>query len=172
MKKRILKISIILVGLFLLLNNSNYNLAGTYINCGGARVPEPITIFSRTTVILLKIIVPLGLIIIGSVDFIKAVTANNEGDIKKKQSKFLKRLMAAGIMFFVVSIVQLVVSFSAESSNREELSKCLDCMINDNTSCGEIMAGPETDYPEQGETYVPDPDFQQPEYDEDGEDEE
>lgn len=172
MKKKIIKLSIILFGLYLLLNNNNYNLAGTYISCGGMRFPEPVTIITRIVVILLKIVAPLGLIVIGSIDFVKAVTANNEGDIKKKQSKFVKRLIAAAIMFFVVSVVQLVVSISADNNEGKDFSKCLDCMINDNSSCGEVMSAPESDYPEQGEIYVPDPDFEQPEYKPDGDDEE
>jgi hypothetical protein len=168
MKKKLL---ILFIGLYLFNINSSYNL-GSYIDCGGTSFPEEITILSRTVVIFLQVVTPIGLIILGSLDIMKAVTANNEGDIKKKQSKFVKRLAAAAIMFFVVSVVQLVVSISADNNEGKDFSKCLDCMINDNSSCGEVMSAPESDYPEQGEIYVPDPDFEQPELESNGDDEE
>ena len=171
MKKNIIKLSIIFLGIYLILNNYNTSLAGSYISCGGITIPEPLSILTRIVILLLKIVTPLGLIIIGSVDFIKAVTANNESDIKKKQSKFIKRLVAAAVMFLVVSIVQLIVSISADNSEEKGFSKCFDCLINDNTACGGIVDAPDSSYPEQGDTYKPDENFQQPEYKPSGDDE-
>lgn len=172
MRKKIIKILIIFFGIYLLFNNGYNNLAGSYISCGGMRFPEPVTIITRIIVLLLKIVTPLGLIILGSLDFLKAVTANNEGDIKKKQGKFVKRLISAAILFFVITIVQLIVSLSADNSDGKDFSQCLDCMINDNTSCGGTMDAPDSSYPEQGDKYVPDSDFEQPELEDEGEDEE
>ena len=108
MKK--LKIFLVIITLsisFSLFTDSKINLAGIdgkneFIYCGNVRVPAPIAPVLRTSVLLLQIIVPLGLIIIGSLDFAKAVTAFDEKDIKKHQAKFFKRLISGGLVFFVI----------------------------------------------------------------------
>lgn len=163
MKKKLL---ILFIGLYLFNINSSYNL-GSYIDCGGTSFPEEITILSRTVVIFLQVVTPIGLIILGSLDIMKAVTANNESEIKKKQQKFVKRLVAAGILFFVISIVKFVIDIVATNSEGKNISKCFNCMVNSKEDCGDITEGPNTDYPEQGEIYVPDEDFKQPELKED-----
>ena len=122
MKKKLL---ILFIGLYLFNINSSYNL-GTYIDCGGTSFPEEITILSRTVVIFLQVVTPIGLIILGSLDIMKAVTANNESEIKKKQQKFIKRLVAAGILFFVISMVKFVIDIVATNSEGKNISKCFN----------------------------------------------
>lgn len=163
MKKKLL---ILFIGLYLFNINSSYNL-GSYIDCGGTSFPEEITILSRTVVFFLQVVTPIGLIILGSLDIMKAVTANNESEIKKKQQKFVKRLVAAAILFLVISMVKFVIDIVATNSEGKNISKCFSCMVNSKEDCGAIVEGPNTDYPEQGEIYVPDEDFKQPELKED-----
>ena len=67
-----------------------------------------------TVVMLIKIIVPILLIIFGMLDLAKAVIASKEDEIKKAQMTFVKRLIAAAIVFFVFIIVKLVISFVAD----------------------------------------------------------
>ena len=50
------------------------------------------------------------------------------GKIKKGQQTFIKRVISAVIVFFVIQIVQLVVSFI---SNRDEnITRCFNCFVN------------------------------------------
>lgn len=168
MKKKIL---ILFIGLYIFNMNANYGLA-SYIDCGGTTIPEELTIITRIIVLLLQVVTPIGLIILGSLDIIKSITANNESDIKKKQQKFVKRLIAAAILFLVTSIVKLVIGVVASNSNGKNISKCFSCMVNSSSECGDIVQGPDSSYPEQGDIYVPDEDFTQPELKGDGEDEE
>jgi len=79
-------------------------------------------------VTIIKIAVPVVLIIFGMIDFLKAVTASKEDEIKKGQQTFIKRLIAAVIVFFVVQIVQLVASFA--SNNDANVTGCFNCFIN------------------------------------------
>ena len=57
----------------------------------------------------IKIGVPLLLIIFGMLDLGKAVIAQKEDEIKKGQQLFIRRLIAAVIVFFVLFIVQFVI---------------------------------------------------------------
>ena len=66
-----------------------------------------------TIVLVIKIVVPVLLVIFGSIDFLKAVVAQKEDEIKKGQQTFIKRLIAAVIVFFVVQVVQLIISFAS-----------------------------------------------------------
>ena len=58
---------------------------------------------------LLQIAIPVGLIIYGSVDLGKAVIAGDEDEIKKNQQILIKRILAAVLVFFVVTFVTLVM---------------------------------------------------------------
>ena len=82
-------------------------------------------------IIIIKIVIPILLIIFGSIDFLKAVTAAKEDEIKKGQQTFIKRVIAV-IVFFIVQIVQLIVKFA--SNNDENISNCFSCFIN-NEKC-------------------------------------
>lgn len=86
-----------------------------------------------TIVMLIKIIVPILLIIFGMLDLAKAVIASKEDEIKKAQMTFVKRLIAAVIVFFVVSLVQLVVRFVAGKDN-DNIMGCFNCFISGETS--------------------------------------
>jgi hypothetical protein len=67
---------------------------------------------------LIQILVPIGLILMGSIDFGKAVISSNEDTIKKEQKKFISRCIAAVLVFLVVVIVNFVMSFVGEDSWR------------------------------------------------------
>ena len=82
-----------------------------------------------TLVTLIKIIVPILLIIFGMLDLAKAVIASKEDEIKKAQTTFVKRLIAAVIVFFVVMLVQMVVRFVA-GSDEDSVMGCFNCFVN------------------------------------------
>ena len=80
-----------------------------------------------TIVLLIKIAVPILLIIFGMLDLGKAVVAQKEDEIKKGQQTFLKRAIAAVIVFFVIQIVQIIIRFV--SNNETSISNCFNCLI-------------------------------------------
>lgn len=87
-------------------------------------------------VLIIKIAIPIILIIFGMLDLGKAVMASKEDEIKKGQQTFIKRLVAAVLVFFVIQIVQIVIKFV--SSNDTSISNCFNCFINgsvNETSC-------------------------------------
>jgi len=102
------------------------------INCGGVvsmnhLVPQLITL----AINIIKIAVPVLLIIFGMLDLGKAVMAQKEDEIKKGQQTFIKRLVAAVIVFLVAIIVQLVVGIVAPDDNENaNMWNCFDCLIN------------------------------------------
>lgn len=115
------------------------NAAGNeYISCGDNSIPAPIAPITRTIVLMLEIILPLAIIIVGSLDFFKAVAAADQEKIKKNQNQFINRLKAGAIFFFVIVVVRFAVSIVADQTDQQSLTNCIDCLINDETKCGPI----------------------------------
>lgn len=91
--------------------------------------------FPRITsviILIIEVAVPVALIIFGMLDLGKAVIAQKDDDIKKGQSTFLKRLLAAALVFFVIFLVKIVIGLVASKDN-ENIVGCIDCFVHGNT---------------------------------------
>ena len=55
---------------------------------------------------VIQIVVPIAIILLGSIDLAKAAMAGDEKKISENQQKFIKRLIAAILVFLVVVIVR------------------------------------------------------------------
>ena len=62
------------------------------------------------------------------IDLMKAVIAQKEDEIKKAQMTFVKRLIAGALVFFVIVIVKMLISFVADDS--KNIMNCVNCFIN------------------------------------------
>ncbi len=91
-------------------------LEGT-ATCANVSVPEELTRIVSTVVTLIKVGVPIILIVLGMIDMGKAVASQKEDEIKKGQKILISRCIAAGIVFFVVAIVQLLVSIVSNNDD-------------------------------------------------------
>ncbi len=130
MKKKVL-LSVIIV---MMLLYAPTVLAKPIIGCDsvlpGVMIDEKITSATSTIITIIKIVVPILLVIFGSLDLVKGVIASKDDEIKKGQQIFIKRLIAGALVFFVISIVQLVINFVAGSDN-ENMWSCVNCFLND-----------------------------------------
>lgn len=140
-KKKLVVILVIFVSMFFLDNvgaeqYNNYTKA--IVSCGSGlmdKIPSIIPQVVSAAYTIIQIAVPVILVITGTLDLFKGITAQKEDEIKKGQQMFIKRLISAAIIFFVVSIVQLLVSFVAGD---EGIMTCANCFINgvkENGSC-------------------------------------
>lgn len=111
------------------LMNSEYTCGGTNLVFSGT---FPYMVSTLITVI--KIAVPVLLIIFGMLDLGKAVVAAKEDEIKKGQQTFIKRAIAAVIVFFVIQIVQIIIRFV--SGNDQNVANCFNCFINGKAEIG------------------------------------
>lgn len=62
----------------------------------------------RTIVTYITILVPIILIVIGTFDLLKAVTASKEDEIKAAQKLLIKRVIYAILIFLLVPILTLI----------------------------------------------------------------
>ena len=66
----------------------------------------------KTIINMIKIAVPVLLLVFGVIDFGSAIFAQEEGNIKKAQGKFIKRLIIAVIIFLIPSILNVILSIA------------------------------------------------------------
>ena len=73
-------------------------------------VPSGISKLVHLIIVIIQVVVPILLIIWGMLDFAKAVIGGDEDKVKAGQKIFIKRLIAAILVFLIVTIVQLLIN--------------------------------------------------------------
>lgn len=58
-----------------------------------------------------KIIIPILVIVLGTLDLAKAVMAAKEDEMRKAQSTFIKRVLVGVVIFFVPMILDIIMYF-------------------------------------------------------------
>ncbi len=111
----------------------NVYAAGETIDCGADIIPIPVETakFMHTAYILLKIGAPLILVVMGIADFGRAVFSSSEDDIKKKQNRFIKRVISAVLVFLVLSIVEFIFTLLT-NAGFTDATVCIDAILNGN----------------------------------------
>lgn len=101
------------------------------VPCDTFTVPVSLVNIVSSIVTIIKIGVPIILIVLGMIDMGKAVASQKEDEIKKGQKTLMSRCIAAGIVFFVVAIVQLLFSvINNGSTDGDTIWECIDNFVN------------------------------------------
>ena len=111
------------------------------VDCGGlGSVPYVMIRFIGRIVNIIKVIVPVILIIMGMIDMAKATTASDEKQMQTSRKMFIKRIIYAVMVLFVVSIVQLLFTILQTSVFQKEnnLLSCVSCVIGNDCDSEEI----------------------------------
>ena len=93
---------------------------------------EPIVKFIKLGVLpIIQIGIPILLILMGTIDLGKAVLSSDDKEIKGAVGKLVKRAIAAIAVFFVATVVSLVMSLFRSSDNddiegTEDWAACWD----------------------------------------------
>lgn len=103
---------------------------------GGNGIDAVIPSTISTVVNIIKIGIPILLVIFGMVDLGKAVMSNDEKEMKGAQTKLIKRVLYAVLIFFIFAIVQWIVSIVDDNAQGE--NSCLNCFINDECSSEQV----------------------------------
>lgn len=112
-------------------NPKQTNYSDVYKSCGGGylkEIPELVPKVVKLAYTIIQIAVPVVLVIMGSLDLFKGISAQKEDEIKKGQQAFVKRLIYAAIVFFVLVIVKVLISAVADSSGSKIL-ECAECFL-------------------------------------------
>ena len=120
----------LIIVLILLINIDVVSAATVKVTCGNITgIPKKIPILISDIIKIVQVVVPIILIIMGSLDLFKGITAQKEDEMKKGQQLFIKRLILGAIIFFVVVIVKFIISLVADTSS-SNIVECIDCFIS------------------------------------------
>ena len=125
-------LSYLTVFLLTLLTSINAN-AATYVSCGKIRnLPYKVLELSNFVVDVMQVAVPIILVLMGTIDLVKAVASQKDDEIKKSQSVFIKRLIMGALVYFVFVIVKLLISVIG---NTDGIWGCVECFIDNASKC-------------------------------------
>lgn len=127
MKKKNYIIVILFALMFFMPSVMAVDITGCAATLPGVQIDVKIANLVHSIIVIIKIAVPVVLVVMGMIDLFKGIMAQKEDEMKKGQGIFIKRLISAAIIFFVVSIVQLIISFVADDA---EIMNCANCFIN------------------------------------------
>lgn len=93
--------------------------------------------------VVIKIAVPIIIIILGMIDFTRAIMSNDEKAIQVSSKALLRRVIAGVIVFFVPSIVFAILNqlgsseYSYEELTNGVYGNCTKCLFNPSV-CDEL----------------------------------
>lgn len=77
---------------------------------------------------IVKIAVPIILIVMGIIDLAKAMMSPDDGAMKKSQGSFIKKIIAAVLVFLIPTILDLVLGIIATGTNNQvDTGNWADC---------------------------------------------
>ena len=87
-------------------------MIGFLISCNEPQYADLLNVLKLIRLIItwLQILIPIALILFGTIDMGKAVIAGDEKKIKEAQKPFIKRLISAIIVFLLPFIVNLAIN--------------------------------------------------------------
>ena len=100
--------------------------------CSQTEALKAVIIILKFILNVVRILVPIALIVLGSIDIGKAVIAGDEKKIKEAQKPFVKRIVAAVIVFLIPWIVDIIMSIAGTKEYN-------DCWSNSNASVSTIQ---------------------------------
>ena len=127
MKKKIFLMLILMGVMFWVPSAMAANITGCESVIPGAAIDVKIANTVHTIILAIQIAVPVLLVIFGMIDLFKAVMASKEEEIKKGRQTFVKRLITAVIVFFVIAVVKFLISFVADDDG---IMTCANCFLN------------------------------------------
>lgn len=93
-------------------------LADTDVDCQPTSTLVNVIAIVRLVMNIICIAVPIIMILMGTIDLFKAVTAGKDDDIKKKQKALITRIIAGVLVFLVPTIVSVLMDLIGVSKWR------------------------------------------------------
>lgn len=85
--------------------------------------------FVGTIVTIFKIVIPVLIIILGSIDLGKAVVASDDKAIKSATGILVKRIIMGVVIFFIPTIVRALFNlFTGGQASIEDAAVCINCV--------------------------------------------
>ncbi len=134
MKKYYKYYIVLLISMFFLFIHVDAAEMITYMGCGNQKgIAYDLPGFVRNIITIIQIMVPIILILIGSVDLFKVVFGNDKDDLGKAIAKLVKRSIFAAAVFFSVVLVKLLLALLGKDN--DSFLACVSCFTSDESKC-------------------------------------
>ena len=82
-------------------------------------------------ILFVKILVPFGIILMGTIDLYKSITAQKDDELNKQLITFGKRLFAGIFIFFIPTLINMSFHIIEgwTASDDAEYRKCVTCLL-------------------------------------------
>lgn len=85
---------------------------------------------------IIRIVIPVIIILLGTLDLGKAVIAGEDKKIKEAQKSFIKRLIYGVAIFFMFTVVEVIFGLLGVETDKGDSKICWDCATKPhNKSC-------------------------------------
>ena len=130
-----------------------------YVGCGSGSnavtgIPVAVPQLISFSITLMKVIIPVALIITGTIEMFKSIIAGNPDNIPKGKKKIINKFVAALLAFFVISFTTNIVKLIARSNEKSTIASCLSCYLNNKCTNDESVCKDTAGYIEP-EQYTP-----------------
>lgn len=88
--------------------------------------------FMGILISIIKIVVPIILIVVGTISLVKCIVSNNNDETKKEISKLVKKMILSIVIFLLPSIVMFLINVVTDNSDGK---KCMSCLLDSATDC-------------------------------------
>lgn len=92
------------------LNKKIAELENKELEKGHCGFSERLILWIANIIRWVKYIIPVAVIVLGILDFIKAIAADKEDEMKKAQQRFMRRLIAAALIFIAPFIIGFILN--------------------------------------------------------------
>ena len=93
-------------------------------------IPQILPKVTRMIYNFIQLLVPVILIVLGTLDLVKAIMGQKDDEIVKGRQTFIKRVITAVLVFFTFAMIKLVVSFASGADSR--VFNCVECFVKNN----------------------------------------
>ena len=114
--------NIILLTLFVFVLGISIKVSAANVTCTGVFSDEFINALRDYVYTPIKWATPILLLVLTSFDFAKVVFAGKKEDMDKAKNNFMKRAVAALVIFFAPDIIKLIIDLVQKQS----IKSCLD----------------------------------------------
>ena len=126
--------------------NADFMIVDNYVSCGGSgssalvkNIPSILPKITSSIYNTVMVVVPVALILLGSVDLVKGIMSQKEDEIKKGRDSLIKRLITGVIVFLIVMLVKLFVNIINGGNDSSKIIGCIDCFVSND--CDKMSTG-------------------------------
>ena len=118
-------------------NGQDYVACGYGVNAVTG-IPAFVPRLTAFAIALMRVLIPVILIITGTIEMFKSIISGNQDNIPKGKKKIIGKFVGALLAFFVISFVTNIVKLIARGDEKNVAKACFNCFLNNKCTDSEF----------------------------------